>query len=47
MYIFGIPDPDPHENLCGSETLKIRVRFFTVFRGFSWIRIRIPDPANF
>ena len=21
MDIFGIMDPDPHENLCGSETL--------------------------
>ena len=23
MDIFGIPDPDPHRNLCGSETLVI------------------------
>ena len=27
MEIFGIlePDPDPHENLCGSETLLLRI----------------------
>ena len=24
MDIFGILDPDPHENLCGSETLILR-----------------------
>ena len=23
MDIFGILDPDPHENLCGSETLAL------------------------
>ena len=23
MDIFGILDPDPHENLCGSETLVV------------------------
>ena len=26
MDIFGILDPDPHENLCGSETLVLRSR---------------------
>ena len=42
MDIFGIPDPDPHENLCGAETLILAVidvrelpipqAHFTVFR---------------
>ena len=27
MDIFGILDPDPHENLCGSETLGIPLIF--------------------
>ena len=26
MEFFGIPDPDPHTNLCGTETLQKRIQ---------------------
>ena len=31
MDIFGILDPDPHENLCGSETLLFTNVIMTIF----------------
>ena len=44
MDIFGILNPDPHENLCGSETL-----YLTPYLQV-WIQIRIgitdPDPPS-
>ena len=42
MDIFWILDPDPHENLCGSETLQDRrlvVEINYVFQ-FLWIGIK-------
>ena len=48
MNIFGIqdPDPDPHENLCGSETLLLPL-FYPIFTCVDPIRIRIHNTACF
>ena len=43
MDIFGILDPDPHENLCGSETLKKThlSKIPVVSEGLEWVLVLV------
>ena len=50
MDIFGILDPDPHENLCGSETLVQAGSRSAFFRQLDWDphleKMLDPDPQK-